>query len=244
MRKLLLSTIAAAVIIPGMVCGGDFRQAVIVIPAGASKPQQKAAQMLAEEIEKRTQLRLKTVAQVPQDRPAFVLGRADAIRKMVPAMGRGIPAQSPAEGFTVLSSDAGATPLVAVSGSDDRGVVFGAGYVLRHLHMGRQRLEFPDHVQVSSSPKVAIRGQQLGYRPKTNAYDAWSVPMWEQYIRDLAVFGVNTVELIPPRSDDAADSPHFPLPQIDMMAEMSRLANDYAMDVSIWYPAMDADYSK
>ena len=34
--------------------------------------------------------------------------------------------------------------------------------------------------------------------------------MWESYIRDLAVFGANAIELIPPRSDDAADSPHFP----------------------------------
>ena len=38
--------------------------------------------------------------------------------------------------------------------------------------------------------------------------------MWEQYIRDLAIFGTNAIELIPPRSDDAADSPHFPLPQM------------------------------
>jgi hypothetical protein len=67
--------------------------------------------------------------------------------------------------------------------------------------------------------------------------------MWEQYIRELAIFGTNTIELIPPRSDDAADSPHFPLPQMEMMVEMSRIADDYGLDVSIWYPAMDRDYS-
>ena len=67
--------------------------------------------------------------------------------------------------------------------------------------------------------------------------------MWEQYIRDLAVFGTNAIELIPPRSDDAADSPHFPLPPMQMMTEMSRLANEYGLDVWIWYPAMDKDYS-
>ncbi len=66
--------------------------------------------------------------------------------------------------------------------------------------------------------------------------------MWEQYIRELAIFGNNTIELIPPRSDDADDSPHFPLPPIEMMVEMSRIANEYALDVSIWYPAMDKDY--
>ena len=67
--------------------------------------------------------------------------------------------------------------------------------------------------------------------------------MWEQYIRDLAVFGTNAIELIPPRSDDAADSPHFPLPPMQMMVEMSRIADEYGLDVWIWYPAMDKDYS-
>jgi hypothetical protein len=67
--------------------------------------------------------------------------------------------------------------------------------------------------------------------------------MWEQYIRELAIFGNNTIELIPPRSDDDDDSPHFALPKIEMMVEMSRIANEYGMDVSIWYPAMDKDYA-
>jgi hypothetical protein len=83
----------------------------------------------------------------------------------------------------------------------------------------------------------------LGYRPKTNSYDGWSVPLWEQYLRDLVVFGANAIELIPPRSDDAADSPLFPLPPMRMMVEMSRLADAYGLDVWIWYPAMDGDYS-
>ena len=66
--------------------------------------------------------------------------------------------------------------------------------------------------------------------------------MWESYIRDLAVFGANAIELIPPRSDDAADSPHFPLPPMQMMIEMSRLAKEYGLECWIWYQAMDPDY--
>ncbi|HKB00668.1 MAG TPA: hypothetical protein VKD90_00550, partial [Gemmataceae bacterium] len=77
----------------------------------------------------------------------------------------------------------------------------------------------------------------------TNSYDGWTVVMWEQYVRDLVVFGCNAVELIPPRSDDAADSPHFPLPPLRMMAEVSRIANEYGIDVWAWYPAMDANYA-
>jgi hypothetical protein len=97
-------------------------------------------------------------------------------------------------------------------------------------------------LSIDATPAVRIRGHQLGYRPKTNAYDAWDVPMWEQYIRDLAIFGANAIELIPPRSDDAADSPHFPLPPLRMMTEMSRIADAYGLDVWIWYPALDKDY--
>ena len=55
--------------------------------------------------------------------------------------------------------------------------------------------------------------------------------------------GWYAVELIPPRSDDAATSPHFPLPPMEMMVEMSRIANEYGLEVWIWYPAMDKDYS-
>jgi hypothetical protein len=68
--------------------------------------------------------------------------------------------------------------------------------------------------------------------------------MWDQYIRELAIFGTNAVELIPPRSDDDPDSPHFPIPQMPMMIEMSKSLAKYGLDCWIWYPALDADYSK
>ncbi len=215
----------------------DLRHAVIVIPSAASMPEKKSAQMLAEEIEKRTQLRLPVTQGTAAQSAAFVLARVDQLRGLAPSADL---KQGAAEGFTVKSLASG---TVVVGGNDNRGVVFGTGYLLRQLRMARQTLELPGDLNVSSAPKLPVRGHQLGYRPKTNAYDAWSVPMWEQYIRELAIFGTNTIELIPPRSDDADDSPHFPLPKMEMMVEMSRIANEYDLDVSVWYPAMDRDYS-
>jgi len=206
----------------------DFKNAVIVLPVHARVPLHKAAQMLAEEIEKRTQLRLTTVAADPGEGAAFVLR---------------LGSSGPAEGFGFVSSNPGERPVATIMGNDDRGVVFGTGYLLRQLHMGRQRLELDSSRQMSTAPTVSIRGHQLGYRPKTNSYDGWTVPLWEQYIRELAIFGTNTIELIPPRSDDAKDSPHFPLPPLEMMVEQSRIAAEYGLNVSIWYPAMDRDYS-
>jgi hypothetical protein len=221
MRKLKLPCLA--VMAASALFGAHFENAAVVLAGSSTTPQKKAAQMLVEEIEKRTQLRLKVVAEAPAGVPAIYIKVAG-----------GKP-----ESFTLTST---ATSVV-VSGSDDRGVVFGTGYLLRQFHMSRQRLELDASLNITTAPMVAIRGQQLGYRPKTNAYDAWSVPMWEQYIRELAIFGSNTIELIPPRSDDNDDSPHFPLPKIEMMVEMSRIANEYGLDVSVWYPAMDKDYS-
>jgi hypothetical protein len=109
--------------------------------------------------------------------------------------------------------------------------------------MSKGRVVLPGPLEVATAPKYQLRGHQLGYRPKTNAYDAWNVPMWDQYLRDLAVFGTNAIELVPPHSDDEANSPHFPLPPMPMMVQMSRLADEYGLDVWIWYPAMDRSYS-
>ncbi len=179
--------------------------------------------MLVEEVEKRAQIRWPAANVHPATGPAIVLERG----------------QGPAEGYRIHTGG----DTVTVAGNDARGVLFGVGRLLRTLRMEKGRIDLPDGFQVTTAPRYPLRGHQLGYRPKTNAYDAWTVPMWEQYLRDLAIFGTNAIELIPPRSDDAADSPHFPLPPMRMMIEMSRLADAYGLDVWIWYPAMDADYS-
>ena len=117
------------------------------------------------------------------------------------------------------------------------------GRLLRALRDDARPRALPERLNLTSAPRYPLRGHQLGYRPKTNSYDAWDLAQWERYIRELAVFGTNAIELIPPRSDDAADSPHFPLPPLEMMAGMSRICADYGLDVWIWYPAMDRDYA-
>ena len=144
------------------------------------------------------------------------------------------------EGFRIHES--GKTILVA--GNSSRGTLFGVGYLLRHLNMDLGLLELPHELQISTSPAKALRGHQIGYRPKVNTYDAWTPAVFEQYVRDLAVFGTNAIELIPPRSDDDDLSPHFHLPKLEMMAEMSRIIAKYGLEVWVWYPAMDEDYSK
>ena len=215
--KLLLAAILAA----SSAAALDLANASISAPAPLTARERKAVTMLIEEAEKRSQIRW----------PIRSGTRSPSI-----AISRG---SGPAEGYTVRVRQGN----VEVQGNDERGILFGIGYVLRQLQASRGAVSIPDSINITTSPKYTLRGHQLGYRPKTNAYDAWNVQQWEQYIRDLAIFGANAIELIPPRSDDDADSPHFPLPPIRMMTEMSRIADEYGLDVWIWYPAMDRDYS-
>lgn len=203
----------------------DLSRAVVVAPSSLPPVGRKAAQVLVEEVGKRTRLEWPIAATPAAGRPSITL--------------RLNPAGGATDGYTIRSAGS----AVEVLGNDPRGILFGAGRLLRELRMDRDSATLPDGFSLTTAPKYPLRGHQLGYRPKTNSYDAWTAAMWDQYIRDLAIFGTNAVELIPPRSDDAADSPHFPLPQMTMMVEMSRILDSYGMDVWVWYPAMDRDYA-
>ena len=146
------------------------------------------------------------------------------------------------EGFSIARDG----DALTITGNDARGVLYGVGWLLRHLEIRRGSVLLPDSLlergPVTSAPHYPLRGHQIGYRPKTNSYVGWTVAEWEQYLRELALFGANAVEVIPPVSDDAADSDHFPLPQIDMMAAVSAIADRYDLDLWIWFPALERDY--
>lgn len=238
---LLLSVLMAPMAYPI-----DLSRAVVVAPPGLTGPERRAVRMLVEEAEKRTRLRWPLVAEWPKTNATVIAVGPVSLRAGVngPHGGRLPEAQDPtaAEGYRIVAEANLPAPGVIVLGADERGVLFGVGRLLREMRLGRGSATLPDGFDLTDAPKAALRGHQLGYRPKCNSYDAWDLPVWEQYIRDLAVFGDNAIELIPPRSDDAADSPHFPRPPMEMMIGMSQLAADYGLQVWIWYPAMDPDY--
>jgi hypothetical protein len=218
---------------------------MVLTPPGLGAREIKAVQMLLDEVEKRTLVRWTWTDTWPKDNAVLVIGPADGVRQLLKPRGIQLPedpTRGAPEGYQIGVARGEKAPVIWVAGNDARGVLFGVGRLLRELRMDRRSISLPANFQEASAPRTPLRGHQLGYRPKTNSYDGWTVALWEQYIRDLAVFGCNAIELIPPRSDDLRDSPHFPLPPARMMAEMSRLADEYGLDVWIWYPAMDENY--
>lgn len=245
MRKPLLAVFALVFVPMALSELVDLTSAVIVVAKDAPMPEQKAAAMLADEIEKRTYVRLPIAHEWPGDAASvvavgtnkylypFFRGRLDRQVAALPTT---------PESYVVKLLDSSPATVVAV-GADSRGTLFGVGRLLRELRMTRNSITLPDAIDIASAPKVAMRGHQVGYRPKVNTYDAWTPQMYEQYLRDMIVFGTNVIELIPPRSDDAPDSPHFTLTQIDMLARVSQICTDYDIAFWLWYPALDKDYS-
>ena len=132
---------------------------------------------------------------------------------------------------------------VIIAGFDERGALYGVGYLLRKMEMRRGQILVPENLNISSTPAYPIRGHQLGYRPKTNAYDAWTVDQFDHYIRDLALFGANSIEVMPPNTDDDFSNSHMKLPAIKMIAEQSRICKKYGLDVWMWYPNMGSNYT-
>lgn len=135
------------------------------------------------------------------------------------------------------------TKTLVITGSDARSLLYGVGRLLRKSELRSGCILVPESATISTSPAYSIRGHQLGYRPKTNSYDAFTVPQFDQYIRELALFGANSIEIVPPRTDDDATSIHMKLDPIKMIAEQSRICKSYGLDVWMWYPNMGTDYS-
>jgi hypothetical protein len=220
----------------------------VIAPADADGAEMAAVQLLVQEASKRTGNAWQVSTEDAQNRltargPCILVGRRDQLRRTPWGLAIWPAARSKPEAFQIETGPINSRQGVVIAGEDDRGVLFGIGYLLRHLEFSPSQALLPVPLHITSAPQFAIRGHQLGYRFKNNTYDAWTPERFEQYIRDLVVFGANTIELLPPITDDAPSSPLFPLPAIEMMSRVSGIVQKYGLRCSVYYPAMAKDYS-
>ena len=145
------------------------------------------------------------------------------------------------EGFRLVAM--AEKKAVIIVGKDVRGLLYGVGRLLRKAEITKGQIRFPADFRISTSPKYQIRGHQLGYRPKTNSYDAFTVPQYDQYIRELALFGANSIEILPPGTDDEPISRHMKMATLDMVKEQSRICQRYGLDIWMWYPNIGKDFT-
>ncbi|HWC91350.1 MAG TPA: hypothetical protein VG433_16890, partial [Pirellulales bacterium] len=221
----------------------DFSHAVLVTPSQLGRVEQKAVQVLREEIQKRTGIDLKRAAQWPDDaRCVIAVGLQSAVKSFSgPFAAEFEKARIGSEGFA-LAVKREPRAAVVLCAADARGLLYGIGRLLRKMELSSGVIAVPAALAIATAPAFPLRGHQLGYRPKVNAYDAWSEAQFDQYIRELALFGANSIEILPPRTDDQRTSPHFKLPPLDMMVRLAEIIDSYGLDVWIWYPNMGKDY--
>jgi hypothetical protein len=221
----------------------DLSEATIVCFENKDKLVLKSVSVLQEEIYKKTDIELTISKKWPKSLSTIAIGiegqldnfSSEFKNQLSQLRSIGI------EGYKILSSEK--TNTVLVIGHDARGVLYGVGKLLRKMELRNHQILLPNNLKIASTPKYPIRGHQLGYRPKTNAYDAFSSPQFDSYIRDLAIFGANSIEIVPPRTDDDFTSVHMKIPAIEMISEQSKICESYGMDVWMWYPNMGTNYS-
>ena len=135
-------------------------------PADLSAPARKAVSLLIDSVRERTRITWPVAAASPgTGTPLVVVHRAPP------------GATLPAEGYRLRSFDNGGAPGLEIAGNDDRGVLFGVGGLLRALEMRRDSVTLPGTLDIQTAPRYALRGHQLGYRPKTNSYDGWNLSL-------------------------------------------------------------------
>ncbi len=214
----------------------DLSQATIV--ADTSSPVlENAVDMLQDEIERRTGIRpALAMSEPPKDAPAIVVATS---RSALPVVAdAGAPAQP--DGYALLT-DRGVTaertaPTVLLVGHDDRGALFAVGRFIREAELRPRSIAIRDGLRIRTAPKYALRGHQIGYRDTANSYDAWDLDQYEQYFRDLIVFGCNAVELITSLDPEVVDGKVMSRTQWDMNVDLTKLLDRYGLDVWFWMP--------
>ena len=75
-----------------------------------------------------------------------------------------------------------------------RGLIYGYSVFLRKCRVIDGELALTKDISGKYSPYMPIRGHQLSYTDMNNTYETWDEKQYERYIRDLMMFGTNTVE--------------------------------------------------
>lgn len=163
------------------------------------------------------------------------------------------PGSGPPESFrvSVTASPSGGAQA-EILGADANGLLYGVGKFLRLLEW-RENETRVEEILVSESPGQKVRGWVLSNHLQTNTYDKWELADWDEYLREAALWGVNTLVSYPVHAarwkgvDPWSVPPQFA--SEERRAEWQRqwaiqkvlplVARSYGMRFGIWNPVND-----
>ena len=213
-----------------------LQQVTILLDKSASSvTETAAAELLASEVQKRTGIQWQVSTNWPSGGDVVLLKRV-AAKTNLPVTIPLVPAVSAKEeSFRIVGILNRQQQIIVIEGTDERGLLFGVGQLLRLFQYQPSSVTLAQLPAFAASPDKSIRGHQLGYRNTANSYDGWTKQQFEQYIKDLVVFGTNSIESIP--IFDESTSPHFKEDPMVMNAFISSVCKKYALDYWMWIPA-------
>ena len=212
----------------------ELHRATIVVRAGTlPEAERTAASMLADEISKRCGVRLPISTSWPSAGAVIAITSQPQVNgwERRPPAGPALRA----EGYRLVTEQTAGQSVVWISGADARGTLFGAGGLLRQIDWARGTFWLNGAIDAATSPAYPIRGHQLGFRAQANSYDAWSPAQFEQYIRELTWFGVNSIEGIP--FQDERPTPVMKYSRREMNKAIGEICHRYGLDYWLWLPA-------
>ena len=215
----------------------DFSKAKIHVSSTLKSPHRETyIRVLQEEIKARTELNL--VVQNQSDLSpmiALVLSTDQNIDGVsLPQLAKN-DAVFKKDGFCISVDANSKRPILWLIGGDDRGILYAIGEFLRQADLSKNKIWVDKKNEISSAPLYSIRGHQLGYRNTANSWDSWNEKQFEQYIRDLALFGSNAIENIP--FQDGPLGPLMKIPREEMNLKLSQICLNYGLDYWVWTPA-------
>ena len=215
----------------------DFSKAKIHVSSALKSPHRETyIRVLQEEIKARTELNL--VVQNQSDLSPMinlVLSTDQNIAGVsVPKLAKN-DAAFKNDGYRISVDANTKRPVLWLMGGDDRGVLYAIGEFLRQADLTKNKILFDKKNEITSAPLYSIRGHQLGYRNTANSWDSWNEKQFEQYIRDLALFGSNAIENIP--FQDGPPGPLMKIPRDEMNLKLSQICLNYGLDYWVWTPA-------
>ncbi len=218
---------------PAFAANFDLSHAVIVVrPGEVPNSERTAATVLIEEVQKRCGIGLSKSKVWPSAAPVIAITSSTG----VPSWNRAIPQlKTGPEGYRLYLDQSSSPGTLWVIGADPRGTLFGVGQLIRSLEWSPGKVSLASPLDLTTAPTYAIRGHQLGYRTQANSYDAWDAAQFEQYIRELTYFGVNSIEGIPFHDD--RPTPVMKTPRREMNRAIGDICDRYGLDYWVWVPA-------
>jgi hypothetical protein len=203
----------------------DFSDAVVFVDSDGSEPVlENSARVLIEEVEKRTGILWHKVNSVPNTGAHIVIRLAKA-------------GELKPEGYRI-TLDQQSGPRLLIESADPRASLYGVGHLLRKSMWNNERFDVPVTIETETAPKYPYRGFELGYRSAGNPYVTWDRDQYEQYIRELALFGANAVQNTYHYfyTPDDIETPVQVMSRHEMNRNISEICEQYGLEFWMWSP--------